>query len=101
MSILAVFPIFSIVFAIIFTVVALSGHIYFIQNNTKDRTVTLFQLLLYVLCKPITDHTGFDDDNRTITFFRDNRAVDNASQRRGIDQYVIIYFLRESNIALK
>ena len=81
-----------VILAIIFAVVSLAVHLYLIQYAAEDLASGHCQLVLDPLGETVADLTAGEDDHRAVAELGHNRCVDNASERRCIDDdHVILH----------
>lgn len=81
-----------VVLAIIFAVVSLAAHLYLIQYAAEDLASGHCQLILDPLGEAVADLTTGEDDHRAVTELGHDCSVDDASERRCIDNdHVILH----------
>lgn len=89
-----IFPVvFAVIAAVILAVVALLAvHIDFVEDTSEDLAACLDELVLHGLGEAVADGPGRQDEDGSVAFFPDDRGVDDASERRGIHDHVIVPF---------
>ena len=81
-----------VVLAIIFAVIPLAAHLYLIQYAAEDLASGHCQLVLDPFGEAVADLATGEDDHRAVTELGHNRSVDDASERRCIDDdHVILH----------
>lgn len=83
--------ILAVVFTVVPAVIALPGvEGYLVEDAAEDTAVRRFELLLDTLRKAVTDGAALDHKDGAIAILAHDGAVDDASERRRIDNDVVI-----------
>ena len=92
MTVFAVLSVFTIL-TVLAAVSGIAASLHAVEDNTKNRASRALQLVLDLLRRSVAHGSAFNDHYSAIAVLRDHGCVDDLSQRRRIDENIVVVTL--------